>query len=216
MILCLVLLASAPLMVVAWVKLHLPEELHLPNRPKLAGPDVLLKSGTGFRRDDPRWPGPFGGISPVFANTGSLVCSISSALSYERVDLDPARLHQLLTEAKGYTPDGRVNWDALRSVIKGRAGVEIPHQPGQPVIDQALGRGHPVIARIHLPSGQSHWVTIVGRRGGEYLVHDPLGKGSELEPLSKYDSDIHGIRIIFRIVPPTSQPMSWPVEASRG
>jgi hypothetical protein len=41
-----------------------------------------------------------------------------------------------------------------------------------------------------------HWVLIVGKDGRDYLMRDPLNDGKTLEKLSKYGSDIYGVRIV--------------------
>ena len=47
-------------------------------------------------------------------------------------------------------------------------------------IDDALEAGLPIVAAVHSLEGgtQHHWVLILGRSGGDYLIADPAGAGS--------------------------------------
>lgn len=47
-------------------------------------------------------------------------------------------------------------------------------------IDGALDAGLPIVAAVHSAKGgtQHHWVLVLGRSGGDYLIADPAGAGS--------------------------------------
>ena len=60
--------------------------------------------------------------------------------------------------------------------------------------DEALRKGQPVIAKVMLRNVIQHWVLIVGKRGTEYLVRDPLR--AEMTTLSAVATTVYAIRIL--------------------
>ncbi len=40
-------------------------------------------------------------------------------------------------------------------------------------MDDNILAGNPVIVRLRLPSGRTHFVVVVGKQGWDYLVQDP-------------------------------------------
>jgi hypothetical protein len=89
-----------------------------------------------------------------------------------------------------------IKWDAVSTVTDGKITTDVLSKPSLMDIDTALKNNQPILAKVLVGIGASHWVLILGKEGTDYLIHDPLGDGHGLEPLSKYDSDIFGVRII--------------------
>ena len=55
--------------------------------------------------------------------------------------------------------------------------------------------GNPVIVRVRLRGGVTHFVVIAGKDGFDYLVRDPGGGSAKgLYPLRELGSDIEGLR----------------------
>jgi hypothetical protein len=52
------------------------------------------------------------------------------------------------------------------------------------------------VAKLLIDGSIPHWVLIVGKQGTNYLMRDPMGDGHSLEPVSKYESAIFGLRIV--------------------
>lgn len=153
--------------------------------------------GPIYLQTDPRWADDaIGGSRESLRRVGCTVCSVSMALAYHGIDLDPGELNRRLKEADGYTLRGWLKWDAVRQVTDGRVRVELPSNPTQQTIDDALAAGDPVIVKVILRSGIQHWVLLVGREGNEYLMKDPLGDGRNLQHLSTIGSEIHAVRIV--------------------
>jgi hypothetical protein len=58
-----------------------------------------------------------------------------------------------------------------------------------------LARGNPVIVRVRLPGGITHFVVIAGNDGFDYLIADPgAGAARGLYPLRELGSDIGALR----------------------
>jgi len=63
------------------------------------------------------------------------------------------------------------------------------------LIDSNISRGNPVIVRVRLPGGVTHFVVIAGKDGFDYLVRDPgAGAAKGLYPLRELGSDIEALR----------------------
>lgn len=155
--------------------------------------------GPIYLQTDPRWADDaIGGSRESLRRVGCTVCSVSMALAYHGIDLDPGELNRRLKEVDGYTLRGWLKWDAVRQVTDGRVRIELPSNPTQQTIDDALAAGDPVIVKVILRSGIQHWVLLVGREGREYLMKDPLGDGRNLLPLSTIGSEIHAVRIVSK------------------
>src|SRR5881396_1507056 len=70
------------------------------------------------------------------------------------------------------------------------------------LIDSNLAGGNPVIVRVRLASGVTHFVVIAGKDGFDYLVRDPgAGSAKGLYPLRELGSDIEGLRFYEPIDP---------------
>jgi hypothetical protein len=129
-----------------------------------------------FVQNDPRWTLEL--LGPTFDTVGQAGCAVTSAamvLSAYGVDTDPDRLNQYLTTHGGYTGDGWLYWEKAAEVAPG-GQVEKAYEdlPSYTLIDQNLLRGNPVIIRLTLRNGHTHFVVLVGKEGWNYLIQDRL------------------------------------------
>jgi hypothetical protein len=70
------------------------------------------------------------------------------------------------------------------------------------LIDQNLWRGNPVIVKLRLRSGITHFVVIAGKSGYDYLTRDPgAGAAKGLYPLRDLGSKIEGLRFYEKLGP---------------
>src|SRR5438094_4055759 len=77
----------------------------------------------------------------------------------------------------------------------GRSRHVYEHLASYQLIDSNLAHGNPVIVRVRLPSGITHFVVIAGKDGFDYLVQDPGGGSAKgLYPLRELGSDIEALR----------------------
>lgn len=143
-----------------------------------------------FAQADPRWAQDL--LGPTASTMGSEGCAVSSAamvLAYYGVNVDPGLLNKFLTDHDGYTPQGWLYWDKAAAFVPTKAKHVYEDAPSYYLIDSNLLRGNPVIIRIRLSSGITHFVVIVGKRGFRYLIQDPGSNGND------------GIYPLFRLVP---------------
>ncbi|MHC4155903.1 MAG: hypothetical protein ACYST6_13395 [Planctomycetota bacterium] len=150
-----------------------------------------------YLQTDARWADDkVGGSGEKMRAVGCTVCCVSMALEHCGFAVDPGRLNGLLKEDHGYTRRGWIRWFAVSKLADDRISVEIPGKPTAEIIDSTLGSGYPVIAKVMIGPRVPHWVLIVGKEDGDYLIKDPLGDGRGLEKLSKYKSGVCSIRIL--------------------
>lgn len=157
-----------------------------------------------FQQGDPRWDLDL--LGPTIETMGHSGCAVTSAamvLSAYGVDTDPQRLNQYLTLHDGYTSEGWLYWEKAAEVAPG-GQVEKAYEnlPSYDLIDQNLLAANPVIVRLTLPNGHTHFVVIVGKTGWDYLIEDPArGATAGIYPLRLLTDRIEALRF-YRIVPP--------------
>jgi hypothetical protein len=116
-------------------------------------------------------------------------------------DIDPGRLNAFLAANGGYTPQGWLYWEKAAEFSPGKARHAYEDLPSYFLIDWNLLRGNPVIVRIRLPSGMTHFVVVSGKVGFDYLIQDPGSAGKfGVYPLSKLTPEIEALRFYERIL----------------
>lgn len=136
-----------------------------------------------------------GGSNEAFSSTGCVVCCVSMALAHHHINIPPDILNARLALKGGFTERGWLRWRAVEELTANKIIIETPY-PNHRDIDDALEEGNPVIVRVMIGAAIPHWVLIVGKRGTEYLMNDPLGQGKIAEPLSRFRSEISAVRVI--------------------
>jgi len=137
----------------------------------------------------------------TLGQAGCAVTSAAMVLSAYGVDTDPDRLNQYLTTHNGYTDNGWVYWEKAAEVAPG-GQVEKAYEdlPSYALIDQNLLKGNPVIVRLTLRNGTTHFVVLVGKEGWNYLVQDPARSPSRgVYPLKDLTGRIEALRF-YRVV----------------
>ena len=116
-------------------------------------------------------------------------------LAYYGQDIDPGRLNAFLSTSDGYTPQGWLYWEKAADLQPGLVRHAYEDLPSYYLIDSNLERGNPVIVRLHLDSGVTHFVVIVGKDGFDYLIQDPASGGANgVYPLRKLAREIEALR----------------------
>jgi peptidase C39-like protein len=162
--------------------------LYLPYRLQLAVPR--------FAQGDERWVNDsLAGTQGTMGAEGCAVSSAAMVLSFYGFELDPGQLNQFLITHEGYTPEGWLRWEKAADFVPGKAKKVYEDLPSFFLIDSNLLRGNPVIIRLRLPGGVTHFVVIVGKRGFHYLIQDP-GSGGEqgVYPLDELTQKIEALR----------------------
>lgn len=158
--------------------------------------DFKPKNPTIYFQKDKKWGSDkIGGSGETLASSGCVVSSVSMGLLEFGIDINPKKLNQKLKEMNGFTSNGWVIWDKIRIITEGKVKVSIPKKANHEVIDNALAKGFPVLAKVYLFGVQQHWVLIVGKKENQYLMKDPLGNG-QIETMKNLGSDIYAIRIL--------------------
>jgi hypothetical protein len=156
-----------------------------------------------FFQGDPRWGADLVGSTPD--TMGAVGCAISSAamvLASYGADVDPGRLNAFARDHQGYTPEGWLYWEAAAAYPPAIARKAYEDKPSFALIDRNLLAGNPVIVRVRLQSGTTHFVVIVGKRGFDYLIRDPAGRGGGIVyPLKDIGHPIEALRFFEKTAP---------------
>jgi hypothetical protein len=149
-----------------------------------------------FRQADPQWRADL--LGPTPGTLGAEGCAVSSAamvMAYYGIDTDPQRLNEFLNGNEGYTPEGWIYWEKAAELSPGNVRKAWEDPGSHRMIDRNLRQGNPVIVKLRLQSGTTHFVVIAGKDGFDYLVRDP-GAGAErgFYPLKELGSQILGLR----------------------
>ena len=158
-----------------------------------------------FRQGDERWRDDALGGVPENGTLGSAGCAVASAAmvfqSYG-IETDPQQLNWFLGAVGGYTDRGWLYWDRAAWWAPDRVRHIYEGLPSYYLIDSNLVRGNPVIVRVRLRSGITHFVVIAGKEGFDYLVRDPgAGAAKGYYPLRDLGSDIEGLRFYEPLLP---------------
>jgi hypothetical protein len=109
-------------------------------------------------------------------------------------------LNAFLSSNDGYTPQGWLYWEKAADYHPGQARHAYEDLPSYFLIDSNLERGNPVIVRIHLSNGITHFVVIVGKDGFDYLIQDPASGGvNGVYPLQKLAPEIEVLRFYEKL-----------------
>jgi hypothetical protein len=151
-----------------------------------------------FRQGDERWSDdPMGGI-PDNGTLGGQGCAVAAAamvFKFYGIDTDPQQLNWFLTSVDGYTERGWVYWERAAWLSPNRVRHVYEDLPSFWLIDSNLARGNPVIVRVRLGGGVTHFVVVAGKDGFDYLVRDPgAGAAKGFYPLRELHSDIEALR----------------------
>ena len=131
---------------------------------------------------------------------GCAVTSAAMILKFYGVDTDPGRLNTFLSATGGYTAEGWIYWEAAANLARSRVRFVYESLPSYYLIDSNLLRANPVIVRVRLPSGITHFVVITGKQGFDYLIRDPMAQASQgVYPLSELHSKIEALRFYERV-----------------
>ncbi len=149
------------------------------------------------RQNDVAWGDDLlGPTQATLAEEGCAIAAASMALAYHGYEVDPGRLNAFVRDLpEGFTPQGWLYWEAAADFPPATFEKAYEDRPSYALLDRNLLMGRPSIIRIRLSSGWTHFVVVAGKKGREYLIHDPLAdENSPLTPLSAYNRPIEALR----------------------
>jgi hypothetical protein len=162
-----------------------------------------------FQQGDDRWrDDSLGGVleNGTLGGEGCAVAAAAMVFKFYGIDVDPQQLNWFLTATGGFTEQGWLYWDRAAWIAPDRVRHVYEDLPSYQLIDSNIAHGNPVIVRVRLGSGITHFVVIAGKDGFDYLVRDPgAGSAKGLYPLRELGSDIEALRFYQPITAANSQ-----------
>lgn len=135
-----------------------------------------------YSQQDPRWKADtlgFGDKSDTIGYVGCALTSVSMLLSGHGFSESPKTLNQRLKGVKGFVGAG-IRWGAVSQLYpKVLLKAFIPcMDSAAPLaqIEASLAAGQPAVVMVDsAPAAgvQTHWVVIIGKKNGDYLMLDP-------------------------------------------
>lgn len=157
-----------------------------------------------YLQGDPVWGQDQLGLSVhTMGQVGCAVTSAAMVMKFYGLDTDPGRLNVFLREHGGYNEDNDLRWEGPTVLAPERVRHVYEDLPSYYLIDSNLAHGNPVIVRLHLASGWTHFVVVMGKQGFDYLIRDPSSAGLRkgVYPLRELGSKIEALRYYQKLTP---------------
>lgn len=157
-----------------------------------------------YLQGDPRWgQNQIAASVHNIAQVGCAITSTAMVMKFYGIDTDPGRLNTFLQTHGGYDENNDLRWEGPPAMQPTRFRHVYEDLPSYYLIDSNLLRGNPVIVRLHLPGGPTHFVVIMGKEGFQYLVRDPSSAGLRkgVYPLRELGSKIEALRFYQKLDP---------------
>lgn len=168
--------------------------------PKRVPADYMLADLSNFRQDERGWAyDPLGHTNQTLREFGCTVTSVANAITnYDQDFITPRILNQNLIKARGFTDRGWLKWSAISAATDGKYSARVFGSPSHANIDSCMANNEYPVVKIFLRGEVQHWVLIVGKRNGEYLIRDPLEGDRDEKPilLSSRAKGVHSLRCI--------------------
>ncbi len=150
-----------------------------------------------FLQGDPAWGQDQSGSGHyTLAQVGCAISSSAMVMKFYGIDTDPGRLNIFLRDHGGFDENNDLRWEGPPALAPDRVRHAYEDLPSYFLIDSNLYRGNPVIVRLKLASGWTHFVVIMGKQGFDYLIRDPSSAGLRkgVYPLREIGSNIEALR----------------------
>jgi len=158
----------------------------------------LIKVPTFYNQRDDKWAKiKIGNTSETLGKVGCLVSSVGMNLSFYDIEMNPKIINEKLIKEEGFTKRGWLVWNKLSLITDEKVKIAFPKLSHENIDDLLLEKT-PVLAKILIYGTIPHWVLIVGKKEGEYMMLDPLTKGEPMK-LSYYGSHIYSIRVLLGV-----------------
>lgn len=151
---------------------------------------VYSQMGASWSKDE------LGNSGGSLGSYGCTICSASMALGSYGIDLDPRALNRRLITKGGFTESGLLIWKSLAEVAGPDYEIVVRNRFDSQDLDESLRAGNPLIAKVLYQGRIWHWVLVVGKKGADYLIIDPLSDvGVELAR-NHYSDGFYAIRYL--------------------
>jgi len=176
--------------------------------------NTTLADNYNWQQRDSRWQAQLlGGLERggTLGEYGCAVSAIANAASNLGLVLTPEQLNQRLMQNGGFNERGWLIWGALESATDGQIKATVFKRPNRADIDRCLNDGQYPIVKYLIGGVVQHWVTLVAKQNGRYLMRDPLIDKQEPITLSSRTPIILAVRCIGKSTvpsPPTPLPQA--------
>lgn len=161
--------------------------------------DILLDIAPLAQRD-PRWKDhQLGTSDKTIGSHGCVITDATMMCRHFGIDIDPAGMNTWLKANGGYQ---NTNWFYWYVLNKLDPRISFGHRYEYAALDKVdaqLAKGIPSIVNVDLIPATSvldeHWVLVVGKVGGSYIINDPW-YGTQFKFEEKYGNPKTGMRIV--------------------
>lgn len=152
--------------------------------------DYLLKINP-IGQEDPKWNNIKLGTSvSTIGQQGCLITCMSMFLKFVGFDTDPQRLNTLLLNNGGYYDGNLFVWGSVTKFYPGLTFGYRYNYAALDKIDEQLARGLPAVVEVDYNPATApidqHWVLVVGKVGGSYIINDPKKLGDQIKFEDRY------------------------------
>jgi hypothetical protein len=149
---------------------------------------------------DPRWAGvQLGTSNKTIGSHGCVITDATMMLRHFGIDIDPAELNTWLKANGGYQNTNWFVWSVLKKYDPRISFAYRYEYAALDKIDAQLAAGRPVIVNVDMVPGtpviDEHWVLVVGKVDGSYIINDPW-YGTQFKFEDKYGAPSKGIYIV--------------------
>ena len=163
------------------------------------GGNVLLDIQPLSQRD-PRWASiQLGTSTSTIGSHGCLMTDMTMFLRYLGLNMTPAEVNAWLKANGGYNGGNLFVWGSVSKLLPGLTFGHRYTEPYLDKIDEQLVAGRPVIVNVDgtpaTAALDEHWILIVGKENGYYIINDPID-GSRMRFNDRYGDPKTKIYII--------------------
>ena len=159
--------------------------------------DLRLPDNIYYLQNDPRWADErLGRTNESLGQVGCTIASVAAALSNFGITITPSELNAQLKNVGGYTGRGWLIWSAIEQVTASKASVFAYRSPSHENINACLNEHNYPVVKFLINGVVPHWVLVVGREQGDYVVRDPLVSEADALKLSSRTSHILSHRCV--------------------